>query len=162
MVRNPPANSGDAGDLGLIPGSGRFPGGGHSNPLQYSSLENPMDGLHSMGLQRVGHDWSTLTHRHTKSSALKCIPLALLSQSSNSAPSSQASKALLELWLKLGKSHTVIMGHEHPGPKHVIIVRAESWELSFLNMQVVKMRKGTEEITVAARVSQKRQTWEWP
>ena len=30
-------------DLGLIPGSGRFPGGGHGNPLQYSGLENPMD-----------------------------------------------------------------------------------------------------------------------
>ena len=32
-----------AGDLGLIPGSGRSPGGGHGNPLQYSCLENPMD-----------------------------------------------------------------------------------------------------------------------
>ena len=31
------------GDVGLIPGSGRSPGGGHGNPLQYSSLENPMD-----------------------------------------------------------------------------------------------------------------------
>ena len=33
----------NAGDLGLIPGSGRSPGVGHSNPLQYSCLENPMD-----------------------------------------------------------------------------------------------------------------------
>ena len=33
----------DAGDLGLIPGSGRSPGGGHGNPLQYFCLENPMD-----------------------------------------------------------------------------------------------------------------------
>ena len=33
-----------AGDLGLIPGSGRFPGEGNGNPLQYSCLENPMDG----------------------------------------------------------------------------------------------------------------------
>ena len=33
----------DAGDLGLIPGSGRSPGEGHGNPLQYSCLENPMD-----------------------------------------------------------------------------------------------------------------------
>jgi len=31
------------GDLGLIPGLGRSPGGGHGNPLQYSCLENPMD-----------------------------------------------------------------------------------------------------------------------
>ena len=33
-----------AGDLGLIPGSGRSPGEGNGNPLQYSCLENPMDG----------------------------------------------------------------------------------------------------------------------
>ena len=33
----------NAGDMGLIPGSGRFPGGGQGNPLQYSCLENPMD-----------------------------------------------------------------------------------------------------------------------
>ena len=40
MVKNLPANAGDA---SLIPGSGRSPGGGHGNPLQYSCLENPMD-----------------------------------------------------------------------------------------------------------------------
>ena len=43
VVKNPPANAGDARDSGLIPGLGRFPGGGHSNPLQYSCLENPRD-----------------------------------------------------------------------------------------------------------------------
>ena len=48
-------------DLGSIPGLGRFPGEGNGNPLQYSCLENPMDGgawcrLLSMGSQRVGHD----------------------------------------------------------------------------------------------------------
>ena len=40
-VKNPPANAGGIRDLGLIPGWGRFPGGGHGNPLQYSCLENP-------------------------------------------------------------------------------------------------------------------------
>ena len=40
VVKNPPANAGDA---GLIPGSGRPPGGGNGNPLQYSFLGNPMD-----------------------------------------------------------------------------------------------------------------------
>ena len=40
MVKNLPANAGDAGS---IPGSGRSPGGGNGNPLQYSYLENPMD-----------------------------------------------------------------------------------------------------------------------
>ena len=43
MVKNPPANAGDLRDTGLIPGSGRSPGGGHGNPLQYSCLENLMD-----------------------------------------------------------------------------------------------------------------------
>ena len=35
--------AGDAGDTGSIPGWGRFPGGGHGNPLQFSCQENPMD-----------------------------------------------------------------------------------------------------------------------
>ena len=44
-----------------IPGSGRFSGGGHSNPLQYSCLENPMDyeepgWLQSIASQRIGHN----------------------------------------------------------------------------------------------------------
>ena len=43
MVKNVPANAGDIRDLGSIPGSGRSPGGGHSDPLYYSCLENPMD-----------------------------------------------------------------------------------------------------------------------
>ena len=44
VVKNLPANAGDVRDMGSIPGSGRFPEGGHGNPLQYSCLENPMDG----------------------------------------------------------------------------------------------------------------------
>ena len=42
VVKNLPANL-DAKDVGLIPGFGRSPGGGYSNPLQYPCLENPMD-----------------------------------------------------------------------------------------------------------------------
>ena len=61
VVKNPPTNAGD------IRGLGRSPGGGHSNPLQYSCLENSMDrgawGL-SSGFQRVGHDWSDLACIH--------------------------------------------------------------------------------------------------
>ena len=52
------------GDPGSIPGSGRSPGEGDGNPLQYSCLGNPMDReapgwLQSMGLQRIGHDLVT-------------------------------------------------------------------------------------------------------
>ena len=43
MVKNLPANVGDVKDVGSIPGSGRSPGEGNGDPLQYSCLENPMD-----------------------------------------------------------------------------------------------------------------------
>ena len=43
VVKNPPANAGDIRDLGVIPGSGSSPGGGHSSPLQCSCLDNLMD-----------------------------------------------------------------------------------------------------------------------
>ena len=58
--KNLPANAGDIRDAGSIPGSGRSPGGGHDNPLQYSCLENPMD---------RGAWWATV-HRVTKSQTL--------------------------------------------------------------------------------------------
>ena len=43
IVKSLPAKAGDIRDAGLIPGSGRSPGEGHGNTLQYSCLENPMD-----------------------------------------------------------------------------------------------------------------------
>ena len=43
VVKNLPADAGDIRDVGSIPGSGRSPGEGNGNPLQYSCLENPMD-----------------------------------------------------------------------------------------------------------------------
>ena len=43
VVKNLPSNAGDLRDVRSISGSGRSPGGGHGNPLQYSYLENPMD-----------------------------------------------------------------------------------------------------------------------
>ena len=63
MVKNPPANAEDATDAGSIPGSGRSPGGGHGNPLQYSCLENPMDrGVWWATVHRVGHDLEFLVN----------------------------------------------------------------------------------------------------
>ena len=58
MVKNLLANSGDIRNVDLIPGSGKSPGGGHGNPLQYSCLENPMD--RGAWSQRVRHDRSDL------------------------------------------------------------------------------------------------------
>ena len=60
MVKNPPANAGDARDVGLIPGSGRSPGEGSGNPLHILAWEilwtEEPGGLQSMWSQRVGHD----------------------------------------------------------------------------------------------------------
>ena len=54
MVKNPPADVGDIRDPDSVPGWGRSPGGGQSNPLQYSCLENPMDkGAWGTTVQRV-------------------------------------------------------------------------------------------------------------
>ena len=63
VVKNPPANAGDARDAISIPGLGRFPGGGHGNPFQYSCLENPMD---------RGAWWATV-HGVTKSRSMHAI-----------------------------------------------------------------------------------------
>ena len=57
MVKNPPAKAGDVRKMGSVPGLGRSLGGGHSNPLQDSCLENPMD----------RGAWQATVHRVTKS-----------------------------------------------------------------------------------------------
>ena len=60
VVKNPPANAGDVRDVGSILGSGRSPGEGHGDPLQYSCRRIPWteepSGLQSKGSQRVGHN----------------------------------------------------------------------------------------------------------
>ena len=75
MVKNLPVS---AGDVGLIPGSGRSPGEGNGNPLQYSCLENSMDtGAWQAlvpGLTRVGHNLVTKPPQQQTS---RCKSLAL-------------------------------------------------------------------------------------
>ena len=61
MVKNLPANSGDAGGQGLIPGLGRFPGGGNGKPLQYACLGNPRDGAARQAtVHRVAEESNTV------------------------------------------------------------------------------------------------------
>ena len=61
VVKNPPANAEDARDTSWIPGSGKSPGGGHGNPLQYSCLENPVDrGAWQATVHRVAKSWTQL------------------------------------------------------------------------------------------------------
>ena len=66
MVKNQPASAGDAEDVGLIPESGRSPGGGNGNPLQYSWLGNPMDkGALWATAHGVTKESDTAEHTHT-------------------------------------------------------------------------------------------------
>ena len=55
----------NVGDLGLIPGLGRSPGGGHGNPLQYSCLENPHGQRSLVGFSPWGHKESDMTERRS-------------------------------------------------------------------------------------------------
>ena len=66
MVKNPPANSEDTRDAGSIPGSGRSPGEGNGNPLQYSCLENPMDrGAWRATVHSIAESWTRLKQLST-------------------------------------------------------------------------------------------------
>ena len=81
MVKNLPANAGDARDTGLIPGWGRPPGGKNGNPLQYSCLENPMDS---------GAWWATV-HRiaefdMTENTHTQCLVITNMSKQKESIP----------------------------------------------------------------------------
>ena len=55
VVKNPPANAEDIRDVGSIPGLDRYSGGGHSNLLQYSCQENPIDRGALAGYSPYGH-----------------------------------------------------------------------------------------------------------
>ena len=61
VVKNLPTNAGDTRDVSSIPGSGRSPGGGNGNPLQYSCFGNPVDkgAWRVHAITGVGHDWAT-------------------------------------------------------------------------------------------------------
>ena len=57
-VKNSPVNAGDARDIVLIPELGRSPGGGNSNPFQYSCLENPMNrGVLQATVRGIPKNW---------------------------------------------------------------------------------------------------------
>ena len=66
VVKNPPANAGDIRDAGSITQSGKSPGGGHGNPLQYSCLENAMDrGPWQATVYMVTKSWTGLSQLST-------------------------------------------------------------------------------------------------
>ena len=89
MVKNMPANAGDARDTSSTPGSGRSPGVGNGNPLQYSFLGNPMDrGACQATVHRVTESWirrsvharthaRTHTHTHARRKAMNFTLICL-------------------------------------------------------------------------------------
>ena len=80
VVKNPPANAGDVRDKGSIPGSGRSTGGGNGNPLQYSRLENPMDGGSLAGYGPWGRTELYMTKATEFSHSVQSASRLLLSQ----------------------------------------------------------------------------------
>ena len=74
VVKNQPANAGDIREAGSIIGSGRFPGGGHGNPLQYCCLENPKDrGSWWVTVHRVAKSRTQLKGLITQHTSFSCV-----------------------------------------------------------------------------------------
>ena len=75
MVKNPPANAGDTGDVISVSGSESSPGGGSDNPLQYSCLENPMDrGTWWAAVHRVAKSQTRLSTHAIVTVISFCLP----------------------------------------------------------------------------------------
>ena len=79
MVKNPPANAGNARDTDSVPGSGRSPGEGNGNSLQYYYLENPMDRgvwwatVHEVAKSQARLSTHTQTHKKHTVISLLCV-----------------------------------------------------------------------------------------
>ena len=73
-VKNQPTNAGDTGDTGLIPGSGRSPGEGSDNPLQYSCLGNPMNrGAWPATVHRITKQWDRTKQPNNNKSSISGV-----------------------------------------------------------------------------------------
>ena len=90
--KEPPANAGDARDSGLIPGSGKFPGVGNGNPLQYSCLRNPMD------RRLVGYSPQVYRESDTTEYTKKCINRYILISYKGTSLIAQLVKNLPAIW----------------------------------------------------------------
>ena len=98
VVKNPPADTGDTGDMASIPGLGRSPERGCGNPLQSSCLENPMDrGAWRARVHGVSKSWTRLKPQHTRTHRL-----------------GERNESLWQNPTPLGKSHTHSPGLPSP------------------------------------------------
>ena len=98
VVKNPPAKTGNTRDEGSIPGSGRCPGVGNGNPLQYSCLENPIDrGAWRATVQGIRKTQIRLTNTHTQKSdeEVLYVLVTVLNHKSNKISSGSLSEEFL-------------------------------------------------------------------
>ena len=107
VVKNLPANAGQRRNVGLVPGSERYPGGGHGSPLQYSCRENPIDrGVWQAAVHRVTKSqtwlkWLSITHMLEWLGLLTGFP---------GNKNSQAETSLVVQWLRLWASNPGVVG----------------------------------------------------
>ena len=102
------SNAGAAGDVGSIPGSGRSPGRGHGNPLQYCCLENPMDrGAWQATVHRVAKSQARLKQLSTNTCYLLLLIFYNLAQRHLCKPFSDFSKHISACMLQKYFAHTV-------------------------------------------------------
>ena len=121
VVKNPPANAGDARDMGLIPGSGRSPGGRNGNPVQYTCLENPMDrggwwgAVHGVAKSQTRLSMITLILTHgSRTRMLLNIPKQRILPTPNNSPvqKQQQKSIVLKLRNSLKRPKPLSRGNE--------------------------------------------------
>ena len=129
VVRKPPANAGDVRDVGLIPGSGRCPGGGHGNPLQSSCLENPMDrGAWLLMVHRVakGQMWTQL-----KQLSMHACIVVLLIIAQNEKKTDMSIKRKISYKVQFIQWHSALQETDEELPTHTTAwMRPETFILS--------------------------------
>ena len=123
VVRNLPANAGDMKHAGLIPELGRSPGEGHSNPLQYSCQENPVD----------RGAWWAMVHRVTKSRArLKQLSMhrsTCQAHMCNKSPGSLDAQVMLAVFRPAGRQvYTLQAGPAFSWKGHPVSFSIGAWK----------------------------------
>ena len=143
MVSNPSANAGDVRDMGSVPWSGRYPGEGNGNPLQYSCLENPLDepgGLQSTGSQRIGHDWATSLHSTSHCTSDSCTMNCSASKKEQKhaiCSSMDATRDYHTKWSKLERERRILYDHH-------LYVKSKIWhKWTYLQNTLKRHRKQT-------------------
>ena len=134
MVKNPPANAGDSGDVDLISGSERSPGGRNGNPLHYSSHGQRSLAGYSPGTAKLKRDWAHAhMHHHLSPSALAACDGSWLDSLSGVAKLWIFNYFILSVFIIQSSFLTVVlknMGLCRISITWVFVENANSWVLS--------------------------------